>query len=166
MESSPGEANSPFRGFSVNILRERLSVCIRVTGAWPRATCVSAAIRPAEFRFQRNLSFADFIDGPRHRCRDQSQDREGKPRNRLNARKQRHSARFPAARSSSQFFHHRSCSKENLRAYDEIENLGSRCARQEKGSGRISFFFLSLFLRERLRGWKREGQRKREKETH
>lgn len=28
-----------------------VSVCIRVTGARPRATCVSAAIRPAEFRF-------------------------------------------------------------------------------------------------------------------
>lgn len=62
-----------------------MAVCICVPGAWPRATCVSAAIRRGVWvlldsacaRVKEAVygrpSFGDFIDGPRHRrtTRDQ-----------------------------------------------------------------------------------------------
>lgn len=153
MESSPREANSPFRGFSVNILRERLSVCIRVTGAWPRATCVSAAIRPpARVSLPKEPLLRRF-----YRRAETPVPREGKPRNRPNVRNQRHSITNFSTTDPKKI-----CVPRNRKPRQQMRALHRPGERERPYLG--LFFFLSLFLpwRKRLR-LETEGERERER---
>lgn len=171
--------------------RAVVSVCIRVTGARPRATCVSAAIRVSLLKEALLSRFYRRTETPVHRprpIREREREREGKPRRakQTRARANERSEAKLDERSILNFSTERIRRAVSKKGEIRVRNFCSarssiekprqqmparemracaRCMGREKG--RVGFpisasFFLSFFSHKRLR-LETEGGRGRKK---